>query len=91
MKAIDLENSVKILTKKEKIIVKLIIQGNSSKEIAAVLFNSVRTIETHRQNIASKFDKYGQGKLFLFLLENKSQIIKSLEKLEDFRLQNKVA
>jgi DNA-binding NarL/FixJ family response regulator len=91
MEAIDFENSVKMLTKKEKVIVKLIIQGNSSKEIAEILYNSRRTIETHRQNIAAKFDKYGQGKLFLFLLENKNKIINSLERLENFALQNKVA
>ena len=79
METIDFENSVKMLTEKEKTIVKLIIEGNSSKVIADTLCNSIRTIETHRQNIAGKFDKHGQGKLFLFLLGNKNKIIKHLK------------
>lgn len=44
------------LTKREKEIVKLIADGLSSQEIADKLFISLRTVETHRQNINQKLD-----------------------------------
>ncbi|MCW2119329.1 response regulator transcription factor [Flavobacterium sp. 7A] len=43
------------LSKKEKEIINLIIEGKNSKEIADVLGNSVRTIDAHRYNIIKKF------------------------------------
>lgn len=75
MTPLEFKNSLENLTQKEKIIVKLISEGFSTKEIADKLFNSIRTIEKHRQNIAFKLDQSGQGKLLLFLLENKSSIL----------------
>ncbi|WP_010523081.1 response regulator transcription factor [Aquimarina agarivorans] len=75
MNKIEFENSIKNLTPREKKITELIVLGYSTKRIAQTLHNSTRTIETHRQNIAVKFDKCGQGKLVLFLIENKSKVI----------------
>lgn len=46
----------KLLTKREKQILKLILQGMSNKEIADELTKSVRTIETHRFNLMKKLD-----------------------------------
>ncbi len=46
----------KLLTKREKQILKLILQGMSNKEIADELAKSVRTIETHRFNLMKKLD-----------------------------------
>lgn len=42
------------LTKREVEIIKKISEGYCSKEIASILFISVRTVETHRKNIKKK-------------------------------------
>ena len=44
------------LTKTEKKILKLILDGKSNKEIAYLLKRSIRTVEFHRANIMEKFD-----------------------------------
>lgn len=44
------------LTPRESEIVKLIAQGKTSKEIASMLFISVRTVESHRLNIMRKLN-----------------------------------
>jgi DNA-binding NarL/FixJ family response regulator len=43
-----------VLTAREKEVIKLIADGKSSKEIADILFISVRTVERHRANIMDK-------------------------------------
>ncbi len=45
-----------LLTKREREILQLIAEGKSTKEIASLLFISIKTIETHRQNIMEKLD-----------------------------------
>jgi len=46
------------LTQRQKEILRLIAEGNSTKEIAEKLFISVKTVETHRANIMRKLDIY---------------------------------
>ncbi len=46
----------KKLTKTEMIILRLILQSKSNKEIAQILHRSVRTIEVHRSHIMHKLD-----------------------------------
>lgn len=46
----------KPLTKREYIVLRLIMDGKTSKEIADLLNVTVRTIEFHRRNIFKKFD-----------------------------------
>jgi len=48
--------SLNCLTKREKEVLKFIAEGKSSKEIADLLFISVRTAEKHRSNIMDKLD-----------------------------------
>ncbi|WP_413774913.1 response regulator [Actinocorallia sp. A-T 12471] len=43
-----------ILTPREEEVVKLIAEGNSTKEIAETLFISVKTVDRHRSNILAK-------------------------------------
>lgn len=50
------QQGLPFLTNKEKQVVKYLMDGYSSKEIAAKLDISPRTIETHRANVLSKFD-----------------------------------
>ena len=45
-----------ILTERESEIVKLIAEGRSSKEIAALLVISIKTVERHRANILQKLE-----------------------------------
>ena len=46
----------KKLTKTEMIILRLILQSKSNKEIAQILHRSVRTVEVHRSHIMHKLD-----------------------------------
>ena len=51
-----------ILTPREEEIVKLIAEGNSSKEIAATLVISIKTVDRHRANIlGEQYTKIGVG------------------------------
>jgi DNA-binding NarL/FixJ family response regulator len=48
------EEQFDVLTPRELEVLKLIAEANTSKEIAAALFISVKTVERHRQNILDK-------------------------------------
>jgi DNA-binding NarL/FixJ family response regulator len=62
------------LTPTERRILRLVAENRTSKEIAAELFVSYRTIETHRANIAAKLDLHGSHALLKFALEHKSAL-----------------
>ncbi len=67
------ENTIKksILTKSEKEILRLIGQGQSSSEIAAIRFTSVSTVEKHRKNMMYKIGLHGKGELLRYAIEKK--------------------
>ena len=44
-----------VLTPREREVLKLVAEGRSSAEIAAELFISIKTVETHRTHISAKF------------------------------------
>jgi DNA-binding NarL/FixJ family response regulator len=44
------------LSKREREVLQLIAEGNSTKEIAATLYVSAKTVETHRKQIMGKLD-----------------------------------
>lgn len=60
------------LTPMERRVLKLIAENKTSKEIAAELFISYRTVQNHRNNICNKLDLRGPHKLLQFALENKA-------------------
>jgi len=60
-KNIDLEQSS--LTEREKEILQLLIKGNSYKEIAAALFISVETLNSHIKNIYRKLNVHSRSEL----------------------------
>lgn len=62
------------LSPTERKILKLITEDKTSKEIAAQLFISHRTVETHRSNICKKLDLRGNLALVKFALMHKSEI-----------------
>lgn len=60
-----------VLSKSEREILTLIGQGKTSSEIAAIRFNSVSTVETHRKNIIRKLGLKGKGELLRYAIEKK--------------------
>jgi DNA-binding NarL/FixJ family response regulator len=62
------------LTKAERKILKLVAEKKTSKEIAAELFISPRTVEAHRANICQKLELTGSHSLLQFALENRSSL-----------------
>ncbi|RDC56758.1 DNA-binding response regulator [Pedobacter chinensis] len=58
------------ISRQEKEIIKLIIKGLTSKEIADVLFISKTTVDTHRKNIHKKLEISNSSSLIKFAHEN---------------------
>lgn len=63
------------LTPTELRVLKLIAEHKTSREIAEIMFISVRTVERHRLNIGTKLDLRGSNALLTFALENKSVLL----------------
>ncbi len=68
------KSSINDLTPTELRILRLIADAKTSKEIAAELFISYRTVENHRANICQKLDIHGSNALVKFAIEHKSEI-----------------
>jgi DNA-binding CsgD family transcriptional regulator len=62
----------------ERRILKRIAEKKTSKEIAAELFVSPRTVETHRANIGTKLELKGSNSVLQFALENR-ELLSGLE------------
>lgn len=62
-----------LLSPTEKIILKIISEGKSSADIAALLFISVNTVDNHRANIARKLNLEGKNSLMKFAMQYKGQ------------------
>ncbi len=62
-------NATEFLSKKEKEIIKLVIDGFQSKEIAEKLFISKTTVDTHRRNIHRKLNTTNSGDLIRLVYE----------------------
>jgi len=65
------QRGLPFLTKKEKQVIKYLMEGFSSKEIAAELDVSPRTIETHRANVLNKFGLKNTTELIRKIVEQK--------------------
>lgn len=61
--------SVSILTIREKEILKLIAEGKLNKEIAALLYISIRTVENHRANIIKKLNINNTAELVKYAIQ----------------------
>ncbi|MFN0049910.1 MAG: response regulator [Cytophagales bacterium] len=59
------------LTKRECLVLKHIAAHKTSREIANILFVSVKTIENHRGNISKKLQIQGSNSLIKFAVSNK--------------------
>jgi DNA-binding NarL/FixJ family response regulator len=58
------------LTQREKEILQLIAEGKTHQEIANLLHLSVRTVDTHRNNILKKLDIHNAAGLVLYAVRN---------------------
>jgi DNA-binding NarL/FixJ family response regulator len=61
--------TVQKITKREKEILKLIVEGYTSSEIAKMLYISTRTVETHRANLMNKLEIKNTAALVRYALE----------------------
>ncbi len=62
------------LSPTERRILKLVSEDRTSKQIAELLQCSVRTVETHRQNISQKLELSGSHSLLRFAFDHKAQL-----------------
>jgi DNA-binding NarL/FixJ family response regulator len=62
------------LSPAERRVLRLIAFNKPTKEIAAELFLSVATVETHRKNICAKLELRGPNKLLQFALEHRAEL-----------------
>lgn len=60
----------KQITKREREVLKLIVDGYTSSEIAKFLFISPRTVETHRSNLMNKLEIKNTAALVRYALED---------------------
>jgi DNA-binding NarL/FixJ family response regulator len=66
----DGEVALPSLTPREREIVQLLAEGNSTKEVASHLNLSVKTAETHRSNIMRKLNLHTVSGLVLYAVRN---------------------
>jgi len=60
-----------ILTRREEEVLKWIAKGKSLKEIAELLFITIKTVETHKLNIQSKLNLTNTAQLVRYAIEKK--------------------
>jgi DNA-binding NarL/FixJ family response regulator len=63
------------LSPAERRVLRLVANGRATKEIAAELFLSPATVETHRKNICAKLQLNGQNKLLQFAIEHRAELL----------------
>ncbi len=64
-------DTLQSLTNREREILKLLISGNRNKDIADLLFISVRTVDTHRTNIMRKLKVSNTAELVSMAISKK--------------------
>jgi len=69
------KSTIRDLTPTELKVIRFIAQHKSSREIAAEMFISVRTVEQHRANIAEKLTLRGNNALLRFALDHRDEIL----------------
>lgn len=68
------QSSLDNLSDTERRVLSLIAACKTNKEMAQELFISVRTVETHRNNICKKLDIHGSHALMKFALDHKDHL-----------------
>ena len=70
-KNITIVPNIELLTATERIIIKLISEGNTTQEISDFLFISSNTVDNHRSNMVKKLELEGKNALMKFAIEFK--------------------
>ena len=73
--ALDGNNHRVALTSREREVLQLIAEGNTHAKIAQLLHISVRTVDTHRNNILKKLDLHDAASLVSYAIRNGIVII----------------
>jgi DNA-binding CsgD family transcriptional regulator len=66
-----LEDSVVVVTAREREVIQLVAEGRSSKEVASTLGISVKTVEAHRASIMRKLRLHAVSDLVRYAIRNK--------------------
>ncbi|MCY7375511.1 MAG: response regulator transcription factor [Pyrinomonadaceae bacterium] len=66
--------SLKILTRTERRVLRLVAEDKTSREIGDLLFIHPRTVDSHRRNICQKLNLHGSHALLRFALTHKSEL-----------------
>lgn len=69
------EKNLSDLTAAERRVLKLIAEEKTSREVAEILFISVRTVERHRENICTKLNIHGSNALLKFAILHKNELL----------------
>ena len=64
----DKKKSCEVLTHREREVLQLIAEGNSSKKIAEALFISPKTVETHRTHLMDKLNIHNRSGLIKYAI-----------------------
>jgi len=59
-----------LLTRREREVLRLVVEGKTSAAIAALLGIGVRTVESHRANLLSKLDLHNQTELVRYAVQH---------------------
>jgi DNA-binding NarL/FixJ family response regulator len=65
------EDTLSLLTDREREVLQLIAEGKTNKEIATLLSVSINTIETHRKHIMEKLDLHNTAEIVRFAVRKK--------------------
>ncbi|MEI7917175.1 MAG: response regulator transcription factor [Methylophilaceae bacterium] len=65
------------LSNREREVLKLVAEGYTNKQIASVMFISIKTVEKHRSNLMLKLNLHNSSSLTAYAIENKLVTIKS--------------
>jgi DNA-binding NarL/FixJ family response regulator len=65
------EDSLSLLTDREREVLQLIAEGKTNKEIATLLSVSINTVETHRKHIMEKLDLHNTADILRFAVRKK--------------------
>ena len=77
--AIEENNSLPLLSDREKDVLICVAKGMSNKEIAEQLYVSVNTVSTHGRNISSKLDIHTSAGFVIYDLAHKLVLLEDIK------------
>ncbi|MBC7925480.1 MAG: response regulator transcription factor [Bryobacteraceae bacterium] len=66
-----LQDSYDLLTEREREVLQLLAEGNSNKQVAAILNLSTYTVETHRTNLMQKLNLHNTAEIVIYAMRKK--------------------